>query len=108
VGTSAFQEALLTLSGGSRHYGGVSIETVAHLVPEPGNPIDAGAVVVTIAERAVGYLSRNDAKDLRPAIDEAVERTGVATCKATITGGWEREHGDIGYFGVILEIPAPH
>lgn len=105
VGTSAFQDALLALSGGVRHYGGVGIETMAHLVPEPGNPADAGAVVVTIAGRAVGYLSRNDAVRLRPAIDEALVEAGVACCRATITGGWEREHGKLGYFGVTLEVP---
>jgi len=30
----------------------------------------------------------------------------AATCVAAIVGGWEREHGDIGYFGVRLYLPA--
>jgi type IV secretion system protein VirD4 len=30
--------------------------------------------------------------------------SGEATCGATIVGGWERGHGDVGYFGVHLSL----
>ncbi len=107
VGASAHQGALLELTGGRRHYGGVRIETVARLVAEADNPADPGAVAVDIGGRKVGYLSRPDAARYRAAIADARECRGEATCAATIVGGWEREHGDVGAFGVRLHLDAP-
>lgn len=107
VGESAHQDALLELTGGRRHYGGVRLETVARLLPEPGNPADPEAVVVIIGGRAVGYLSRPDAARYRDVIAGAIDRSGEATCAAMIVGGWEREHGDVGWFGVRLRLGAP-
>jgi len=104
VGGSAHQDALLELTGGRRHYGGVQMECVARLVPEPGNPTDPGAVAVTIGGRAVGYLSRLDAARFRAVITAAIARAGEATCAAVIVGGWEREQGDVGLFGVRLRL----
>jgi hypothetical protein len=107
VGDAIHQDVLLELTGGRRHYGGVRMETVAHLVPEPDNADDPAAVAVTIDDRSVGYLSRSDAARYRQEIAAAIERSGEASCRATIVGGWEREHGDIGYFGVRLHLGAP-
>jgi len=107
VGDAIHQDVLLDLTGGRRHYGGVRMETVAHLVPEPSNADDPAAVAVTIDGRSVGYLSRSDAARYRQEIAAAIERSGEAGCRATIVGGWEREHGDIGYFGVRLRL-GPH
>jgi len=104
VGASSYQDALLELTGGRRHYGGVRIVTVARLVPEPDNAADPGAIAVTIAGTTVGYLSRGDAARHREAIATALEQSGEATCAATIIGGWEREHGDVGRFGVRLSL----
>jgi hypothetical protein len=81
--------------------------TVAHLVPEPGNPGDPAAIAVTIDDRTVGYLSRPDAARFRQAIGAAIQRLGEASCRAMIVGGWEREHGDVGFFGVRLRLGAP-
>ncbi len=58
VGESACQDALLELTGGRRHYGGVRMQTLARLVPEPDNVADAAAIAVSIGGRTVGYLSR--------------------------------------------------
>ena len=107
VGGAAYQDVLLELTGGRRHYAGVRMERVAHLVPEPGNPADPGAIAVTIDGRTVGYLSRPDTARHRHAITAAIERSGEASCTAVIVGGWEREHGDIGFFGVRLHLGAP-
>jgi hypothetical protein len=108
VGESRYQDTLLELTGGRRHYGGVHMATVARLVPEPGNAADPGAIVVTIGGRTVGYLSRADSAHHREAIDAAIDRHGQANCTAVIVGGWEREHGDVGYFGVHLRLTVPH
>ena len=106
VGDSAYQSVLLELTGGRRHYGGVRMETVAHLVLEPGNSADPAAIAVTIGGRTVGYLSRPDSARHRQAIATAIDRTGEASCIAFIVGGWEREHGDVGLFGVRLHLGA--
>ena len=108
VGESAYQDALLELTGGQRHYGGVRMEGVAHLVPEPGNLADPAAIAVTISGRTVGYLSRPDSACFRAAIAAAIEGSGEASCIAVIVGGWEREHGDVGLFGVRLRLGAPY
>lgn len=106
VGESVHQDALLELVGGRRHYGGVRMETVARLVPEPDNPVDRAAIAVTIGDRRVGYLSRSDAARYGDAVTGAIERSGEASCVAVIAGGWEREHGDVGLFGVRLRLGA--
>lgn len=103
VGESAYQGELLELTGG-RRYGGVHLETVAFLVPEPGNSADPDAIAVRIGGRRVGYLSRPDSARLRSAVAVAIERSGQASCRATIVGGWEREHGNVGFFGVRLHL----
>jgi hypothetical protein len=82
------------------------METVAHLVPEPGNSADPAAIAVTIGGRTVGYLSRPDAAHHRQAIATAIDCGGEASCMAVIVGGWEREHGDVGLFGVRLHLGA--
>ncbi len=104
VGESRYQDALLELTGGRRHYAGVRIAAVASLVPEHANAADPDAVAVVIAGRRVGYLPRDQASRRRAVISETIQRSGDATCAATIVGGWEREHGDVGYFGVHLRL----
>ena len=104
VGVSQYQDALLELTGGRRSYAGVRMVVLARLVPEPENAADADAVAVTIAGCTVGYLRHADASRLHAVIDAAIRARGEATCAATIVGGWEREHGDIGYFGVRLQV----
>lgn len=104
VGGSRYQDELLALTGGRRHWAGARVRTVAHLVPEPDNPTDPNAVAVTIDGRHVGYLSRGDALSFRDLITEAIRQHGRASCVATIVGGWERGHGDVGFFGVHLRL----
>lgn len=104
VGESHHQDALLTICGGRRHYGGVELETVAELVPDPENRFDPHAVEVVIDGFVVGHLSREDAVRLRPAIDACRDLDGRAACPATIRGGWDRGRGDVGLFGVTLQV----
>jgi len=106
AGEAGYQDALLALTGGRRRYSGVSVDVVAHLVPEPGNPVDPGAIAVLIGGHKVGYLRWDDTHRLRRAVEDAVTRFGEATCVATIRGGWERP-GDVGFFGVKLWLAAP-
>jgi hypothetical protein len=105
VGESHHQDELLALTGGVRRFGGVNAGTVAELAPEPENRFDADAVAVRIAGLPVGYLRHDDAVRLRPLVDRSIARHGRATCRATIRGGWDRGHGDVGAFGVVLLLP---
>lgn len=105
VGESAHQDELLALTGGRRTWAGARHRVLAHLEPEGDNPADPDAVAVTIEGWVVGHLARRDAPRYRPAIQAAKAEHGVATCLAEIRGGWERDHGDVGRFGVILFLP---
>ncbi len=102
VGESEHQDALLALAGGARPYGGVELDAVAELVPDPN---DLEEVVVRIDGSAVGRLRREDAVRLAATIDEALDSRGVVTCNALIRGGWDRGREDVGLFGVALFLP---
>lgn len=107
VGESHYQDALLELTGGRRRYGGVDVDAVAQLVPDPDNPYDSDAVEVRIQDRVVGHVRRHDLEWLRPAIDESLDLHNLATCRAMIRGGWDRGRGSVGWFGVVLLLPDP-
>lgn len=105
VGESAHQDVLLLLTGGRRTWSGAHHRVQARLEPDDDNPFDPQAVAVTIEDNPVGHLARNIARLYRPIIDDAIRTSGVATCRAEIRGGWERAHGDVGRFGVVLRLP---
>ncbi len=106
VGESHHQDELLAITGGRRRYGGVDVGVVAELVPEPDNRFDPDAIAVEIDDRVVGYVRREDVEWLRPLIDDSLDMHGLATCEATIRGGWDRGRDEIGWFGVTLLLPA--
>jgi hypothetical protein len=62
-------------------------------------------VRVDIAGKTVGYLSRENARVYRDRMMDQGHPSIVTKCTATIRGGWDRGGGDIGYFGVWLDIP---
>ena len=105
VGESHHQNELLSLTGGRRRYGGVKVELVAELVPEPTNRFDPNAVAVSIEDRRVGYLRREHVEWLGPLVDESLDLHGLATCRAMIRGGWDRGRDQVGWFGVTLLLP---
>jgi hypothetical protein len=104
VGEMAHQEVLLSLAGG-RSFGGVEVDAVAELAPEPTNEADPEAIAVLIDRQRVGYLSRTDARRMRSIVDAARRNAGAATCRAVVRGGWDRGRGDVGPVGVILFVP---
>lgn len=105
VGESYHQDALFELCGGRRRYGGVEVEAIAELVPDPENRHDPHAVEVRICDVAVGHIRREDLEWLRPEIEDSLDLHGFATCRAEIRGGWDRGRGDVGLFGVVLLLP---
>jgi hypothetical protein len=104
VGESRHQRLLERLCGG-RHRSSARHHCTAMLVPEPDNPHDVNAVAVMIEGRDVGYLPRYMASHLNDALQEVGAET--AECEAIIVGGWHRDHGDDGYFGVKLDATYP-
>jgi hypothetical protein len=76
---------------------------MAELIPEPTNPYDRNAIKVAINETCVGYLSRQDAVSLGPAIREAIKRNGSGMCRAVIAG---HANSDTDNLGVFLHIDA--
>ncbi len=107
VGESSHQDALLALTGGRRTWSGAHHKVRARLEPDDDNPFDAQAVAVRIEGDLVGHLPRDAARVYRPIIEESIRCSGVATCLAEIRGGWERAHGDVGRFGVVVTLPRP-
>ncbi len=75
----------------------------AELVLEPDNPYDIDAVRVDVGGRAVGYIPRDEAPDFHSVITALWAEGAPATCRATLTGGWERPD-DRGHIGVRLDI----
>jgi hypothetical protein len=102
VGESHYQEALETVAGGRTSFG-VHIPLItAQLVREPTNPYDPDAVRVEADGRQLGYLPKEDAPRFHAAIDKLAVQGCLATCRARLTGGWDRGHGDRGSIGLQL------
>lgn len=62
------------------------VERRAELEPEPDNRHDPDAIRVKIGGQRVGYLSPEDAKELRPFITASIQKLGTALCSAHIFG----------------------
>ena len=108
VGEMHRQDAIGQVAGGRTDRGPAKADGHhAALVPEPDNPHDANAIAVYLEGVLVGYLDRDVAPRWR-AVMQAVAATGtVLGCPAVITGGWDRGGGDLGSFGVILNLGSP-
>lgn len=105
VGESNYQIALERICGG-RTEEGHKLEVDALLKLEDDNPYDDRAVAVVIDNDLVGYLSRDTARSFRKSLAAVAPGASLATCSAIIVGGWEREDGDRGHFGVKLDLPT--
>lgn len=105
VGESFYQPNLLALTGGQKEEFGVKLDVQATLKAEPKNPHDANAVVVTIRNKTVGYLSKSDA----PVFVSFLKKVGAdsALCDGRIIGGWDDRSGNDGHFGVKLSLSWP-
>jgi hypothetical protein len=84
AGESFHQDALEELAGSGTEQGD-RVEQLALLIPEPDNPHDPHAVGVWINRRQVGYLTRENAAVLQPAILSYHTRYGRAVaCRSLI------------------------
>jgi hypothetical protein len=104
VGESSYQDALLAVAGGRTPDGTAVRLVTAQLVREPSNPHNRNAVRVDVGGAIVGYLPREDAKRFHRLLAE-LEADGLpATCRASLTGGWDRGPSDRGHIGVVLDV----
>ncbi len=102
VGESHYQQALDKLAG-PKTDDGVRVECNASLVLEIGNKHDANAIRVDISKKTVGYLSRDDASDVRTELmDMGIKPGQSVVVKAVIAGGHTGEN-----YGVWLDLPEP-
>lgn len=107
VGESFNQDALNTLCGGKCEEGH-ELECRAVLTPEPANPYDRNAVMVTVNGHKVAHLGRQDAKRFHAQMMALGAGPGQsAECGAVINGGWIRKTGDEGHYGVELDLSWP-
>lgn len=107
VGEANYQNALESICGG-RTKDGHKLIVDAILFHQDNNQYDAKAVAVTIQGEIVGYLSRQNARQYRESLKSAGFAGLPATCRAKITGGWDRGDGNKGHFGVRLDLPIEH
>lgn len=102
VGTSHYQDALLSICGGQQTKNGKHKKVEAMLLREPTNPYDSNAVRVEISDKLVGYIPKGPAL----VFSHFVQNIPVICrfkVKALIVGGWKNDH-DSGSFGVRLDM----
>ncbi len=103
VGESHYQEHLERICGGRREEGS-RMTIAAQLIYDNNNPYDNNAIRIDILGKPVGFLCKTDAENYRTCMLSKGFDGRTATCMAKISGGWKRESGDIGAFGVVLYI----
>ena len=103
VGESQHQDALVAICG-PHSRDGYDVRCQAVLELEPNNPYDPNAVRVSISNRKVGYLARDQAERVGAQMREI--GMAVASCQARVRGGWRTNQYDEGNFGVTLAVPA--
>jgi len=103
VGESNYQNALESICGG-RTDESAEKEVEATLILDDDNAYDDQAVRVDINGKTVGYLSRQNARKYRGYLQRKGHGKVVGICQALIVGGWGRDNGDSGHFGVKLNL----
>lgn len=103
VGESFYQPVLDSICGGKSE-GGHEHACTAVLVCENDNPYDSNAIAVVISGRKVGHLPRSEAAAFRLLLRRHGIENLPVRCNALVVGGWKRERGDEGHYGVKLDI----
>jgi hypothetical protein len=104
VGESHHQHALRVIAGDPDAQGHHHL-CEAILRSQPDNPYDSHAVEVLVGSAQVGFIPRYMAGELFALLRDS--NLTEVNCYAMIVGGWDRGHGDVGYYGVRLDIVRP-
>jgi hypothetical protein len=104
AGESFYPDSFAALVG-ARAKDGIAFPARAQLTLQDDNAHDKHAVKVSIEGHQVGHLPREAARAFRRAVryGELAEHE-VFECAALINGGWDRGGGDVGNFGVKLDL----
>ncbi|GIH07150.1 hypothetical protein Rhe02_52170 [Rhizocola hellebori] len=101
-GENNYRENLEHLAGGRNGLGTRRRLFTATLVREPDNPYDSNAVQVRAGEHTIGYIARQEAARYGRLVTRIEAGGMAATCRAQLTGGWDRGGDDRGNIGVEL------
>lgn len=105
VGTSHYQHILERFAD-PRTENSQEKRVIAFIQHEPTNPYDKNACAVYIQYECVGYLPREDASKFVSTLKRLkIATNSTVAVKAIIVGGWSRPNGDIGHFGLYLDLP---
>lgn len=105
VGESKYMNSFRRICG-PRTADGVNMRIQAYLTMENNNKFDDQAVRVSIKGHTVGYLPRAVARDFRRSVVGAGHGASqVFACEALIRGGWDDGRGNVGNYGVVLDLP---
>ncbi len=88
-------------------YWGAIVDVVAQLALQPDNPHDSNAVVVLVDSKIVGHIPRSEAPAIRAELLALSRNNQAVTCKARISGGWDRPDSDVGSFCINLSLSRP-
>jgi hypothetical protein len=102
AGESHYQDALEAVCGGRSFFGVRHPLITAELVREPANPYDPNAVRIDAAGRPLAHVPKEDASRFHAVIDKVAGQGRRATCRARLTGGWDRGRGDRGSIGLRI------
>jgi hypothetical protein len=102
AGESHYQDALESIAGGRTCVGVHTPLITAELIREPTNPYDPNAVRIEADGRQLGYVLKEDAPGVHGVIDKLAGQGRPASCRARLTGGWDRGHGERGSIGVRI------
>jgi hypothetical protein len=105
AGASFYQEALERIVGGRRE-APVYFRVMAVLSSEADNPHDPHAIIIRINGLPVGHIKKADNVSLRQQLD-ALGASGDVQYRAEIAGGWDNGRGNVGMYGVRLDILLP-
>lgn len=104
VGEQSYQSALLRVAGGRTRDGPTKTLVTAQLVREPYNRYDRNAVRVDVGGTTVGYIPAKQAPRYHSVLGQLSACGTPATCRANLTGGWDRGPDDRGSVGIVLDV----
>ena len=113
VGATRYQQALEEWAASGMIDGARNEPQTALLLPEPDSPKDPMAVRVCLVDpdsgrwAVVAYLSSQDGRAYRPAIDRLAAHGDLLSCPALMTGGWDQGAGGRAAYGLFLRLPSP-
>lgn len=105
AGAAHYQDTLERIVGGRRE-ASVYFRVNAVLSSEPDDPHNSNAVVIRIDGEKAGHVRKQDNLTLRHQLD-ALGFPGDVQCRAEIAGGWDHGRGDVGMFGLRLDLTFP-